>query len=429
MSAVKMPFIEHAIWVEGTPFAENPIPTPLPNPADFEVAILGGGFTGLHAALRLKTLGIKAAIFEKHTCGWGASHRNAGMMLPGYKAPLQKLLATYGLAQLKELWAWSYRAIEFVKEYSQKHSIPIELNENGQLLLAINQDHCKILDEEAEFLHKVLDHNTCFVVEPGKLKDEIDSTRFAGGLVDPLSCGINPYKYVMGLKELALAQGVAIFEGREIKKIGKSGTRFLLSGKDFQATATNVLVAGNGYTDIAPIKRTVFPVGSYMIATEPLEDDLAKSLFPNNRMMFDTRNFLNYFRLTEKNQFMFGGRDRLTAERDPLKTAGALCRDLTTIFPQLKGKKVTHLWGGHLGLNYRLIPACGQLDGIYFATGYCGHGVAAASLLGYEAASWIAGKGKPILADCKPIISRTYALHPLYLPIVTAYYRLKDRLF
>ena len=195
--------------------------------------------------------------------------------------------------------------------------------------------------------------------------------------------------------------------------------------------ARDVLVATNGYTNGASpaLQRRFVPIGSYIIATAPLDDRVAALLLPRRRMAFDTKHFLYYFRVTADRRLLFGGRAEFgrPAPDTTRRAAAILRKGMTTIFPELTDVRIDYAWGGNVAFTRDQMPRAGRLDGVYYAGGYCGHGVAMATYLGEQIARRIAGEPieHPLFDDRFPAIP-LYAGNPWFLPLVGAYYQVKD---
>jgi glycine/D-amino acid oxidase-like deaminating enzyme len=220
-------------------------------------------------------------------------------------------------------------------------------------------------------------------------------------------------------------------EQTEVQAIHRpaKGGDFELTTNKGQLKASEILLATNGYTGplVPKIQRRVFPVGSYMITTEPLSPELQRELSPKNRVMYSTKWFLNYFRLTPDGRMSMGGRNNLSPHLDLAESAQNLSETMIHIFPQLRGLPVTHTWAGRLGITFDLMPHLGRVDGIYYAFGYGGHGVALSGYLGKEAAELISGRSsRSPFADIPHQTHFFYQGKPWFLPLAAVYYRFLD---
>lgn len=363
-----------------------------PLPEKVEVAIIGGGYTGLSAALTLAKRGVSVAVLEARTIGWGASSRNGGMVLTGLKIPMQTAIKRYGRGFARRLFQCSLDSIDTVENICNEEGINCGFARTGHLLAANKPKHYGLLVEEAEFMDKEFNH-AVRLVPKGKNREEIGSDLYFGALVDEASAGVNPAQYVAGLAGAAERAGATLHARARVSRLRRSGTRFLVETERGALQAENVFVATNGYTDSATpeLRRKVMPIGSFIIATEPLYHKLAHQLSPRNRMIFDYKHFLHYFRLSDDNRMIFGGRAAFfpETERTVRQSADILRREMIEVFPQLRDVQVEYAWGGTLGFTFDLMPHAGEKDGIFYALGYAGHGVAMATYLGKTAAEAI----------------------------------------
>jgi glycine/D-amino acid oxidase-like deaminating enzyme len=263
-----------------------------------------------------------------------------------------------------------------------------------------------------------------------ELGGEIGSIAFAGGLVVPFSGGLHPARYFAGLARLALGAGVVACERTEATGIRSDGRGFDVDTSRGTIRARDVLVATDGYTDgVSPrLRRRVLPVGSYIIATEPLEPAMAKELSPRGRMIFDSRNFLSYWRLSpDGSRMLWGGRASF-APTTVSRARDFLYGRMTAAHPQLVGTRVEFAWGGTVGLTVDRIPRLGRTDeGVTYALGYSGTGVAASTLFGIAAARWMCGEEQPPYAGLPfPAVPLSWA-RPAWLPLVGLYFTWRDR--
>jgi glycine/D-amino acid oxidase-like deaminating enzyme len=354
-------------------------------PEKVDVAVIGGGYTGLSAALALAKRGNRVSVLEARTIGWGASSRNGGMVLTGLKIPMQAAIKRYGREHARRLFECSLESIAMVENLCKEEGIDCNFVRNGHLLTANKPKHYHLLAEEAEFMAKEFDHTVRLIPKDAQW-EEIGSDLYCGALVDETSAGLNPAKYVTGLARAAKRAGAALHARAQVRSLGPREGRFLLETERGSIQAEKVLVATNGYIDaVTPqLRRKILPIGSFIIATEPLPEKLAYELSPHNRMIFDFKHFLNYFRLSEDNRMIFGGRAAFFPEnqRTVRRSAEILRREMIEVFPQLRDAQAEYAWGGTLGFAFDLMPHAGEIDGVFYAIGYAGHGVAMATYLG-----------------------------------------------
>ena len=356
--------------------------TPFPEKAD--VAIIGAGYTGLSAAYTLAKQGVNVLVLEAETIGWGASSRNGGMALTGLKLPMQTVIKRYGRDAAKQLFQCSLDSVSTVEQIVDDEKIDCGFARAGHLLTANKPQHYEALKEEVEFMAKEFNHKVS-LVPPHELQDEIGSVAYHGGLVDEVSAGLNPAQYVAGLARAAEMAGARLHSRARVDRIERREKRYFIQTKRGSLSAESVFVATAGYTGSVTkkLQRKVIPIGSFIIATERLSEKLAHELSPKNRMIFDYKNYLNYFRLWD-NRMIFGGRAAFFPETEGTiqRSAEILKREMIQVYPQLKDVKVEYVWGGTLDFAFDMMTHVGNDDGMYYALGYAGHGVAMGTYLG-----------------------------------------------
>lgn len=422
---------ERVYWLDTVAMPSGYELNPLPEKVD--VAIIGGGYTGLSAALALAKKGTKVAVLEARTIGWGASSRNGGMVLTGLKIPLQTAIKRYGRDFARRLFQCSLDSIDTVEEICKGEGIACGFARTGHLLVANKPKHYELLAEEVEFMEKEFSHAVRLVPE-GEQRLEIGSNRYRGALVDEVSAGLNPAQYVSGLARAAEKAGATLHARARVNKLGRRERRFFVQTDRGSLLAENVFVATNGYIDsvVPELRRKIMPIGSFIIATEPLFEGLARELSPNNRMIFDYKHFLNYFRLSADNRMIFGGRAAFFPEneRTVKRSAEILRREMIEVFPQLRDVRVEYAWGGTLGFAFDLMPHAGEIQGVYYALGYAGHGVAMGTYLGKTVGVSIQNgtiKDNPFASYPFPDAPLgLYRKHPWFLPLVGAWHRFLD---
>jgi glycine/D-amino acid oxidase-like deaminating enzyme len=391
---------ERSCWSDTVAPAPAHPPVPLPNRVD--VAIVGAGFTGLSAALALAKRGASVAVLETHTVGWGASSRNGGMALTGLKRPVDWLAAKFGLPAARRLFDASIAAIDFVERLVRDESIDCAFARSGHLEVACKRSHYDGFCRTAETLARDFNHDVQ-LVEKRDLASEIASSVYHGGLLDRLSAGLNPARLAMGLAVRASRLGAIVAEHTPVARIGRASrdgtTGFRVTTDRGAILAADVLVATGAYTgDATPaLRKRIVPVGSYVVATEPLRESLSAQLIPRERMIFDSNNFLHYYRLTPDRRLLFGGRAAFTpATQSTIReSAEILRRGMLRVFQQVRDVALEYAWGGNIDFTYDMLPHAGGLDGIHYALGYAGHGVAMATYLGAQMAEAIATGNAP----------------------------------
>src|SRR6266404_5701577 len=423
-------------WLETV---DIPVATPVDFPQTVDVAIIGAGFTGLSAARTLVRSGASVAVFDAQTIGWGASSRNGGMVLTGLKLPAATLIARYGKEITARMYAASLESIDFVEKLVRWESIAWGFARCGHLEVACKAKHFDDFRRSAEETALHFNHQQR-IIPKDQLQSEIGSAIYHGGLVDESSAGVNPARLVAGLAIAAERAGAAIFERAHVDQIqreGASGWKIATSRGTLRAK--NVLVATSGYTSrVTPtLQKKIIPIGSYIIVTEILPEKVAVELSPRNRMIFDSKNYLYYYRLTPDRRMLFGGRAAFFPETSSTirRSAEILRRGMVTVYPQLRDTQIEYVWGGTLDFAFDIMPHAGQLDGLHYSLGYAGHGVAMSTYLGDKVAHSIlqAQTGKST-RDENPFAQIPfpgapfgfYNGRPWFLPLAGAWYKLLD---
>jgi glycine/D-amino acid oxidase-like deaminating enzyme len=432
---------ETPLWMEGVTFPTAAPAQPLPERVD--VAVIGGGFTGLAAARALARSGASVAALEARSFGWGASSRNGGMVLTGLKVEADQLIARYGREAARRMFAASLASIDCVEQIIREEGIDCDFARSGHLLLAYKPAHFRAFVHEAALLKREFGHATR-IVPPHELGAEIGSRAYHGGLVDEASAGLNPARYAAGLACAAQRAGAQLFDHTPVERITRdgggthkgypnSGYSQIVWTPRGALRAGAVFVATGGYTGPATpaLRRRIIPIGSYIIATAPLPESLAHEVSPRNRMMFDTKNFLYYFRLTPDRRMLFGGRAGFFPETPATvrQSAAILRRALAEVYPQLRDTPVEYAWGGTLDFAFDMMPHAGALGGLHYALGYAGHGVAMATYLGTQVAAQIAGAPAENPFASIPFPTAPLGLYdgrPWFLPLAGAWYKFRD---
>jgi len=405
-------------------------------PARTDVAIIGAGFTGLSAARTLAKRGVNVVILEANSIGWGASSRNGGMVLTGLKLSPETLSKRYGMELTRKMYAASLASIDLVEQIVREDNITCDFSRCGHLEVACKPSHFDSYARSVETIAKEFNHQLR-IIPRVELADEIGSSIYHGGIVDDSSAGVNPARYVSGLAAAALTAGARIFHNATVQQIApasNNGSRSLtLQTTRGNVKADNVLIATSGYTSSATpaLRKKIIPIGSFIITTDPLSDSLARELSPRNRMIYDSKHYLYYYRLTPDNRMLFGGRAAFFPETKNTirRSAEILRRGMIDVFPQLRDTKLAHAWGGTLDFCFDTMPHSGQMDGIYYALGYAGHGVAMATYLGAKIAEHICGDETDIPFSAIPFPGAPLGLYngrPWFLPFAGAYYKVLD---
>jgi glycine/D-amino acid oxidase-like deaminating enzyme len=419
-------FEERAYWQATMPGLPDRGGHPLPDAAD--VVVVGGGLTGLSAARRAAELGASVVLLEAEQLGWGASTRNGGMCHPGYKHSLAELTRHHGREKAERLYRETIDAYEHVAELCATR-IDADFVRSGHLALAAAPSHAEPFAAAVESLATI--DMPAHVVPRASLREEIGTDRYFGGLLVERSGSLHPGKLVAGLAELAATAGADLHEGvRALRVRPQADGRSVVETSRGAIMARDVIVGTNGYTGgLTPsLRRRLLSIGSFIIVTDPLPPDLAAEVSPRGRMFFDTKNFLYYWRLTPDNRMLFGGRASMWPT-SIAHTAAILQRSMVQVHPQLWETRVAYAWGGRVAFTYDRMVHVGRIDGVTYALGCCGSGVAILPWLGMRAAEWVGGGPAPELASLPfPLVPAPYEGRAWFLPLAGEYWKAKDRL-
>jgi glycine/D-amino acid oxidase-like deaminating enzyme len=422
--------IERPYWWDTIPDLHPPDPVRIAAGSTYDVIVVGAGYTGLAAGRQLARAGAKVAVLERERIGSGASSRNGGQVLTGLKLDPATLVARYGEARARELFSVSIDAVDALAALVTQAEIDCDFRRTGHIQAASRPSHFEAFKVEQQLLQRLFGHHVTLVPRADQ-RSEIASDLYHGLLIDERSGAINPARYLAGLATAAVRAGAKVAENTPATALSRSATNWRVRVPAGEIGARDVLVATDAYTGpLTPdLQRRLIPVGSYIIATEPLAADLARSLLPRGRMAFDSKHFLHYFRLTPDNRILFGGRAEFSqpTENSGRRAAAILQRDLVKVFPELAGTRVEYAWSGAVAFTRDQMPRAGRLNGLWFAGGYAGHGIALATHLGSLVARRIAGE--PIehpLFDDRWAPIPLYRGRPWFLPLAGAYYTLLD---
>ena len=429
-----MPIREKNYWATTV---ESPALAAAPElPDSVDVAVVGGGFCGLSAARTLAKRGVSVVVLEAETIGWGASSRNGGMVLTGMKLPAPTLIKRYGNEVVRKMYAASLETIDCVEQIIREEKIECNFSRCGHLEVACKQAHFDGYQETAALTKREFRHELR-IIPKSELRSEIGSDIYFGGMVDEASAGLNPARYVAGLGHAAQRAGACLFEHARVTSIEqemKDGARkFRVNTSCGSVNAREVILASGAYTTQATpaLRKKIIPIGSYIIATEVLPAALANELSPRNRMIYDSKHFLYYYRLTPDNRMLFGGRAAFfpATENTIRQSAEILRRGMVSVYPQLRDTKMEFVWGGTLDFTLDVMPHAGKIDGMYFAIGFAGHGVAAATWSGAKLAGLICGESNAIPFDGIKFPGAPLGLrsgNTWALPLAGAWYKILD---
>lgn len=356
-------------------------------PDRVDLLIIGAGYTGLSAAIAAHDAGAKVAVVDAAVPGQGASTRNGGMTGAHPRLGWEALRARFGESIADGLFAEARPALNFVKDLIAREKIDCDLQETGRIQLAWTPSH---FASQKNLARRVREKSgvAVDVVERDALSAEISTERYFGGIVFPEHCAVHPRKYHAGLLEAVLRRGISVAQNCAVTGLAREASGFSVQTLGGAVLAEKVLLATNGYTP--PIfrwyQRRVFPVPSYLIATEELPANLIEKLAPGKRMMVETRARHSYFRVSpDGKRILFGGRAAIKPV-DLATAAQRLKATMTEVWPELTGVRLSHIWTGNTGYTFNHIAAVGQDRGLHHAMGFSGSGTVMAPYLGAKAA-------------------------------------------
>ena len=401
-------------------------------PAETEVAVVGGGYAGLSAALTLRRLGHDVTVIDAERIGWGASSRNGGMVSGGLKVARGPLQKTYGADRAMEIMKACGGSFPFIEETMQREGIEAEYKRVGRFVGAWTPRHYAVLEQSAPRIAQMSGLPTAMAPR-ARQREFIGSDHYHGGMHAEATGSLHPGKYARGLAAAAERAGARLVDGTRVRGIAREGAGFGVVTEKGLLRAKHVLTATNGYSNGGPnpwLARRLVPLASYIIATEELPAEQIERLFPKQRMLSDTKLVLNYFRPSpDGRRVLWGGRasfSQETAEQAAPRLHATMCK----VFPELREVKITHAWTGNVAFTFDYLPHIGVQDGVHYAAGCQGSGVAMATWLGHNVALKIAGAANAKFAlDDLPFPTRPfYSGDPWFLPIVGNWYKLRDRI-
>jgi glycine/D-amino acid oxidase-like deaminating enzyme len=407
--------------------------TPLPDQAG--VAIVGGGYAGLSAALTLRRLGHPVVVLDAERIGWGASSRNGGMVSGGLKVASGTLAKSFGDEQARRIALACAASLPFIEETIAREGIACDYLRCGRFVGAWSPAHYEAMARKVDWIAEVTGL-PAEMIPRARQRDFIGSDFYHGGMAAAATGSLHPGKYARGLAAAAERAGAVLVDQVRVRGIARERGGFRLATDRGELVADAVLVATNGYSldrrgTASPwLARRLVPLNSYIIATEELPEATIERLFPGRRMISESRRVLNYFRPSpDGRRVLWGGRASFR-KATPEGSAPALHGRMAACFPELREVRITHAWTGLVAFTFDGLPHIGVQDGVHYAAGCQGSGVAMATWLGHNAALKLAGAANERFAlDGLPFPTRpTYTGNPWFLPIIGSYYRLRDRL-
>lgn len=426
------------VWMPGwkeTPYWHDGLAAPaglsdtLPDAVD--VLIVGSGYTGLNAAIETARGARSTLVLDAGAPGRGCSTRNGGQISTSIKPSFGKLARKHGAERARAIRDEGKNALNWIEERIAEEKIDCAFRRVGRFHAAHTPQHYEELVRDAETLSRE-DGIEAHPVTRRDQHRELGTDLYHGGLVYPQHAAVDPARYHRGLLDAAISSGARVIGNCEVLAIERQLGGFEVRTSRGIVRAGDVVVATNGYTGGASpwMQRRVIPIGSYIIATEPLPETLVDQLFPTDRIASDTCKVVYYYRASpDRRRILFGG--RVSANETDTKISGPrLYSDMCRIFPELGRYRISHSWMGTVAYTFDELAHTGAHDGVHYAMGYCGSGVSMASYLGMRAGQKVLGLAEGQTAfDGLPFPTRPlYTGKPWFLPPMVAWYRWRDRM-
>ena len=394
-----------------------------------DVCVIGAGFTGISTALHLAERGYNVHVVEANKVGWGASGRNGGQMINGIAG--EECIAKHLGKDVEDVFSelrWAGHNI--IRERVQTYGIDCDLK-FGYLDVAIKQRHIRDIEADYERLHKQNFPHEFRILSRDETQATIGTSVYIGALLNMGNGHLHPLKLCVGEARAAVSLGVTIYEQSPVIDIEK-GNRPRVVTEQGTVTADFVVLAGNAYHELdRKLRGVMFPVNSFIIATEPLSEEIVNTINPHDLAVCDPNFVLEYFRLSADKRLLFGGRFNYFGD-DPEFIEKKHRAKMARIYPQLANVGIDYAWGGTIGVPIKRVPLLGRLStNIFYCQGYSGHGVNVTHLAGKIMADAVAGTVEQfdMFANVKPLV--VPGAHLFTKPMVTLgmlYYQIKDRL-
>jgi gamma-glutamylputrescine oxidase len=379
--------------------APPPLPhAPLAGEVRTDVCIVGGGISGLSAALHFAERGYCVALLEARHLGFGGSGRSGGQSIFGYASGQEKLQQIVGAADARRLWDIALEGMKLQQELIARHAIDCDYVA-GHLHVGVKARHDRELAAEVKSLHEEYGYKTVRLVGHEELRSLVATDRYTTGIYDSASGHLNPYKYTLGLAAAAARAGVRIFENSWVTRLdlaSDANTDSLAVTSGGSVRARHLLIAGNALLGrlIPELARKLMAVGTYIAATQVLGAERAAALISNNAAVADVNWVLDYFRRSADHRLLFGGRVSYSGV-DPFDSARVLRGRIARVFPQLADAKIEYAWGGFVDITPNRAPHFGRLaPNVYFLQGFSGHGMVLTGIAGKLVAEAISGSAE-----------------------------------
>jgi len=355
-----------------------------------DVCVVGAGFTGIATALSLSERGFKVIVVEANRVGWGASGRNGGQLIGGISGE-QKIIRRHGQQLADAVWQMRWRGHEIIRDRVQRYGIRCDLK-SGYMDVAIKPRHMRAFEAEFEELQRRRFPHEYRLVQEHEMAQVLGTRAYIGGLINQYNGHLHPLNLCLGEAAAAVKLGARVFEQSPALRI-EHGMRPRVITEHGRVSAEAVVLAGNAYHRLEARKLSglVFPAGSYIVASEPLDEDTARAINPLDLAVCDPNHVLDYFRLSADRRLLFGGRCNYSG-REPRDIRASIVPRMLKILPQMRGKRIDYAWGGNIGIVINRVPMLGRLSPkVFYSQGYSGHGVNFTHVAGEIMADAVAG--------------------------------------
>lgn len=417
-------------WYAATANAHPPLP-PLRGEADADVCIVGGGYTGLSAALHLAERGYEVVLLEAARVGWGASGRNGGQVGSGQRRGVLELEARYGRERARALWDLAEEAKALLRERVERHRIACDWKP-GNLLAVTRRRYLPELERETHRLAAHYGYHGMRMLSEDEVREMVASERYCGGQFDAGGAHLHPLNLALGLARAATGAGACLHEQSRATGI-QWGRRPLVRTVRGQVRARWVLLCGNAHLGglVPEIRARIMPIANHLLATEPLGTARAAALIPADCCVHASKFVVDYYRLSPDGRLLFGGGETYR-DRPPRDLRAFVRRYMLEVFPQLADARIDYVWSGRLAITRSRLPHFGRIESAgFFAQGFSGHGVALTQLAGKLLAEAVAGTAErfDLFAGLphRRFPGGAWARQPL-LAAGMLYYALRDRL-
>ena len=415
-------------WWDRTPRPALPDVAP---PKAVDVLVVGSGYTGLSAALQTARGGRSTLVLDAEDAGWGCSTRNGGQISTSIKPGYEELARRHGPETAARIVKDGQNSLAWIGDFVASEQIDCDFKVVGRFHAAHGPRHYDALALRVANQPKDLGIEA-HMVSRAEQRGELGSDAYHGGVVYPRHASVDPARLHQGMLDRVLTSGGGVVAHCRVTALRRNGGGFEVETARGIVSARNVVVATNGYTgEVTPwLRRRVIPIGSYIIATEPLPRETMARLMPKARVISDTRKVVYYYRPSpDGSRILFGGRVSAD-ETDPRVSGPRLHAEMVRLFPELAGTRISHSWCGFVAYTFDELMHVGEQDGLHYATGYCGSGVGMACYLGMRLGQQVLGlrEGQTGLNATSFPTRPFYSGNPWFLAPSVAYYRWRDRI-